>query len=77
MKNSKKPINPIRQTEEWYEKNNPKELIGLTKREYFAGLAMQGMLADESGGQGLSYTTEKCITRAIEFADELLKQLEK
>lgn len=49
---------------------------GLTKREYFAGLAMQGMLADESGGQGGTYTAEKCITRAIEFADELLKQLE-
>lgn len=45
---------------------------GLTKREYFAGLAMQGLLAcpDVRG----SY--ERIVTESINWADELLKQLE-
>ena len=41
----------------------------LTKREYFAGLAMQGMLA---GGNYSETETPYC---AVKLADELLKQL--
>ena len=41
---------------------------GLTKREHFAGLAMQGLLAH--------YGTVVNETCAVEFADALLKQLE-
>ena len=47
---------------------------GLTKREYFAGLAMQGLLsghAIEKYSSGVN-TVAKF---AIEYADELLKQL--
>ena len=46
---------------------------GLTKREHFAGLAMQGLLANPD------YTDEKLRVTiyAVELADELLKQLEK
>jgi len=47
---------------------------GLTKREYFAGLAMQGMLAS-----GKLYTTLDYDTlgeKAVKFADNLLSQLE-
>lgn len=54
---------------------------GLTKREYFAGLAMQGLLANNDG----FYVdeTEKTTTGfenkakfCVLMADELLKQLE-
>lgn len=41
---------------------------GLTKREYFAGLAMQGMLSAGKGGNSEDW---------VRLADELLKQLEK
>lgn len=44
---------------------------GLTKREYFAGLALQSIIA--KGG-----TSEKNMTYyAVRFADDLLKELEK
>ena len=42
---------------------------GLTKREYFAGLAMQGLIAH---GYGLIQGPEL----AVEYADALLKELE-
>lgn len=43
---------------------------GLTKREYFAGLAMQGILVN-------CYNGDESIVaeQSIKFADELLKQL--
>ena len=45
---------------------------GLTKREHFAGLAMQGFLAHYgTAGEG-----EVVIGLAIYYADELLKALE-
>ena len=45
---------------------------GLTKREYFAGLAMQGMLANKDASDFTSFTTAEV---AIRYADELLNQL--
>ena len=81
MKNADKPINPVMMQQvgenefraskpsdpkEW---NIPTE--GLTKREYFAGLAMQGLLASNSG-----QTSKYLVKKAIESTDELLKQLE-
>ncbi|MEP7016331.1 MAG: hypothetical protein ABI925_12890 [Verrucomicrobiota bacterium] len=47
---------------------NP-NLVGLTKREYFGGLALQGMLAN--GGAGAGDTG----LRAVRFADELIASL--
>jgi len=65
MKESERPINPI------LDLNQDKSgLRGLTKREYFAGLAMQGILA--SG----SYSEEEIAICAINLADDLLSQLE-
>lgn len=58
-------INPI--TQENY-KNLYTE--GLTKREYFAGLAMQGMLA------GGNYSELEVASCAVNLADDLLIQLE-
>ena len=53
MKNADKPISPttsqkINETEffEYNLPNKEKQYSGLTKREYFAGLAMQGLLAN-------------------------------
>lgn len=48
---------------------------GLTKREYFAGLAMQGLL---SNPKQIDTTNFKWIAEhALGYADELLEQLEK
>lgn len=46
---------------------------GLTKREYFAGLAMQGMLANEGYNASMP---DVLIEEAISHADALLKALE-
>lgn len=45
---------------------------GLTKREYFAGLAMQGLL---SSGEYTSY--HLVASDAVEYADVLVKELAK
>jgi hypothetical protein len=46
---------------------------GLTKREYFAGLAMQGLLSQYDG----SYSRDLVARAAVENADDLLAELEK
>ena len=87
MKNADKPINPLKRANNAFydEKDEPfisrvKPLIGLTKREHYAGLAMQGLLANCNGGMtsGGSYTfSPNGISElAVLHADELLKQLE-
>ena len=70
MKNADKPINPVLT-------QNP-SLIGLTKREYFAGLAMQGLLALPDKGTFSSFDEgiERLCKVSVKIADELLKQLE-
>lgn len=65
MENGKQPINPIEyQTSYYFE--------GLTKREYFAGLAMQGLCACSD----LAISRKALAEEAVKQADELLKQLE-
>jgi len=70
MENKDKPINPVNGTQ--YE-------TGLTKREYFAGLAMQGIIASGKGvATALSKNSKYADSVAkwsISYADELLKQL--
>lgn len=53
--------------------------VGLTKREYFAGLAMQGWI---SGRKDMMYRYKqsdlaKIAEKSVQAADELLKHLEK
>ena len=75
MKNEDKPINPIPEHFDKYQNEN----IGLTKREYFAGIAMQGLISSftEKASYGRWGTEIKeTIKCAIDYADELLKQLE-
>jgi len=46
--------------------------IGLSKREYFAGIAMGAILSGESR----LISNEPVTERAVKYADALLKQLE-
>ena len=64
--NGNKPINPT--TSDTY-------LKGLSKREYFAAIAMQGLLANPniSGYHAINFISE----HSVQQADSLLKQLEK
>lgn len=65
MENSKQPISPL-------ENNHTGEMLfGLTKREYFAGLVMQGFIT-----RNCDYPFEVIAKWSVEQADELLKQLE-
>jgi len=48
--------------------------MGLTKREHFAGRAMQGILASDTQ---VVVTQEACVKLAVEHADALLAELEK
>lgn len=81
MKNADQPINPdpMRSAEQTLINENPYEHpIGLTKREYFAGVAMQGLLSNSSMIEGHNNIEIEWIAKhAILQADELLKQLEK
>ena len=85
MNNADKPINPIKGVDDiFYNEQDEsfikqvKPLIGLTKREYFAGLALQGLLALPDKGTYGSFdeATERICEVSVKFADELLKQLE-
>ena len=85
MKNGDKPINPstsikINDTE-FFEYNIPhgeRQYSGLTKREHYAGLAMQGLAALPNKGTYSSFdeAIERICEVSVKFADELLKQLE-
>ena len=85
MKNADKPINPFKSIKfngkEFFEYNLPynhKQYSGLTKREHYAGLAMQGLLALPDKGTFASFdeAIEWMCEVSVKFADELLKQLE-
>ena len=75
MEKGNEPINPCHIKGRQGFANMPtipnREVYGLTKREYFAGLAMQSIIA--KGG-----TSERSITyNAVRFADDLLEELER
>jgi len=48
---------------------------GLTKREYFSAMAMQGYLSCYAG-TGTNPNIETVTKRAVEYADALIKELE-
>lgn len=100
MKNENQPINPTNVQQVGNEvfrpirDNDPKEhnvsFLGLTKREYFAGLAMQSILSGEAidmkeaqeltGTEVAGYDYKKhykiaVAKKALQYADELLKQI--
>jgi len=92
MKNSKQPITPTMYTkfgsgEDDYKPLNDGQKTGyevkfggLTKREYFAAKAMQGLLAKEAwlerNENDIKFNTI-IAKAAVNIADQLLKELEK
>lgn len=52
---------------------------GLTKREYFAGLAMQALVSDivNAEANGYEVTSDQTAKEAVSQADALLAELEK
>jgi hypothetical protein len=66
------------QNEEWI---NEHKLLnqGMTKREYFAAMAMQGMLANPTAGKELQNQSDKlsdaCAAASIIMADALISAL--
>jgi hypothetical protein len=54
------------------ELNDHQTNSGLTKRELFAAMAMQGILANSN----YKYTCEECAEPWVNIADALLKALE-
>lgn len=86
MKNADKPINPEYYSN-WNSNCQLQELVinneskGLSKREYFAGLAMQGFCANPDWVKNLNQDewysyVHRLTSGALEIADSLLKQLE-
>jgi hypothetical protein len=54
-----------------------KNAIGLTKREHFAGLAMQGLCSVCDSDGCWTHNAGMTATAAIEYADALLAELDK
>jgi hypothetical protein len=69
MENGNKPAHPINK-----DHVDGRDYKGLTKREYFAGLAMQGILANAS--QDFSILERDVAHTSVCMADALLKSLE-
>lgn len=86
MNNADKPINPQVYNQCGTDDYEPlvdgkktgfeKKMPGLTKREYFAGVALQGILSNRWSMEFGNYNEEAKAEMAIKQADELLKQLE-
>lgn len=86
MKNADKPINPaflytnnageidLATEQAAYNGLHSSTSLGLTKREYFAGLAMQAIIPNWNLMKGVERGAVADI--AVEMADSLLRQLE-
>ena len=81
MENGKKPAFPLGQAENFRWSDGVD--LGLTKREYFAGLAMQGLLSNSEFIKGGSFdfksrgTEERVSSIATNISDALLAELDK
>jgi acetyl-CoA acetyltransferase len=69
MENGEQPITPT-----YYKET---EFVGLTKREYFAGLAMQGLLHTYNGQLPFNEIAGAFAMESVIMADALLAELEK
>lgn len=80
MENKNQPANPATIHKVKGEEVETVSFPGLSKREYFAGLAMQGMITKIKNEVKIETALEipnNVAQWSILFADELLKQLEK
>ncbi len=57
--------------------SGPEQFCGLTKRELFAALAMQGFIAGCYAGNNAGFTVQGNCVAAVEYADALLAELAK
>ena len=48
---------------------------GLTKREYFSGLAMQGLISGCYAGPNAGFTVKGNCVAAVEYAEALIVEL--
>lgn len=86
MENSQKPIYPVTSKKinetEFFEYNLPnseRQYSGLTKREYFAGLAMQGLLSNPNIERPIGDNEKEHLNFAevcLKYADALIKELD-
>jgi hypothetical protein len=51
--------------------NGTAQFHGVTKREYFAGLAMQALITD------VNYSLDAVANLSVEMSDKILKELDK
>lgn len=77
MKNADQPAHPVHGGYEDDDRRNQIIGGGLTKREYFAAIAMQGLLTklDHYDGEGNQAMSGLCYD-AVSYADQLLRSLE-
>jgi len=54
-----------------------KEAMGLTKREYFAGLAMQGLMTSQDQNGSWRHDIKTCAEISVQMADAILAELDK
>lgn len=76
MRQSNEPINPIIDYEiipGAVQGKYAYKSEGLTKREYFAGIAMEALISRRN--PGLKDNIEQIAILAVDFADALIKQL--
>lgn len=66
---------PAFPTDDYFDEKITNTLPGLTKREYFAALALQGILAAKA--QEEFYSPPTLAEYAVECADKLINQLNK
>jgi hypothetical protein len=66
--NPNEPINII------YNSANVISTTGLTKREYFASMAMKGIITNKDG---LDIKIERIVESAVDTADALIEELNK
>lgn len=71
MKNADQPMNPVETYKLEGDDIKTEAFTGLTKREHFSGIALLGLLSANN-----SISKDYAVKRAIEYADELLNQLE-
>lgn len=79
MKNGDQPINHVTEAEkDRHDFKSTLNYLGLTKREYFATMAMQGLLANHAVIEAVnSIEIEYIQSRSVALADALLSELEK
>jgi hypothetical protein len=81
MENGKQPAYPVTEISEEYDVDII-ETLGLTKREYFAGLAMQGLLTRfiQEGKTDTCLTifeNKRIASEAVIMADNILEALDR